>query len=172
MPTPVDGEIEQDGDLTLTSPAFEDGELMPDSVGYANENASPPLEIDGVPDDAESLLLIMDDPEAEPVAGHVWDHWMVFDIDPDTTEIPEDWDAEGDGMTEAYNDFVETGWGGPAPPEGDHDYYFKLFALAEPVGYPPAIRKARMGSVLALENEILAQTQLIGRYDAEQGTIF
>jgi Raf kinase inhibitor-like YbhB/YbcL family protein len=170
MTTPVDGEIEQQGDLALTSPAFDDGERMPDSVGYGNENDNPPLEISGVPEEAGALLLIMDDPEAEPVAGHVWDHWMVFDIDPNTTRIPEGWEPED--AVEAYNDFVERGWGGPAPPEGDHDYYFKLFALADTVGYPPAIRKARIGSVLALETEILAQTQLVGEYDAEQGTVF
>lgn len=168
MTTPVDGTIEQKGDLTLSSPVFEDGELMPGSVGYVNENESPPLEIDGVPTDAEALLLIMDDPEAQPVVGHVWDHWMVFDIDPDTTAVPEGWKPEN--AVEAYNDFVERGWGGPAPPEGDHAYYFKLFALADTIEYPPAIRKARMGSVVASDNEILAQTQLIGRYDAEQGT--
>ncbi|QLG61919.1 YbhB/YbcL family Raf kinase inhibitor-like protein [Halorarum salinum] len=170
MTTPIDGKIEQKGELALTSPAFEDGEMMPDSVGYANENENPPLHISGVPDGAEALVLAMDDPEAEPVVGHIWDHWMVFDINSETAEIPEAWTP--DSAVEAYNDFVETGWGGPSPPEGDHAYYFKLFALDSKVGYPPAIRKARLGSVMATECEILAQTQLVGRYDAEQGTIF
>jgi Raf kinase inhibitor-like YbhB/YbcL family protein len=170
MATPVEGQIEQQGDLKLTSPAFEDGELMPDSVGYANENDSPPLRIEGVPEEAESLVLIMDDPEAAEVVGHVWDHWLVFDIDPEVTEIPEGEAPEG--AVVAFNDFVEQNWGGPAPPEGDHNYYFKLFALDSTLEQPPEIRKARLGSVIATEADILAQTQLVGRYDVEQGTIF
>jgi Raf kinase inhibitor-like YbhB/YbcL family protein len=170
METPVNGETEQQGELELTSPAFDDGELMPDSVGPANENESPPLHIDGVPDGTESLVLIMDDPEAKGVAGHVWDHWIVYNIDPEIDEIPRG--QAPDGATVAYNDFVEQGWGGPSPPEGAHDYYFKLFALDGTIDYPAGIRKARIGSVIAMETEILAQTQLIGRYDAEQGTIF
>jgi len=170
MAIPVDGEIEQRGDLELRSPAFDEGERMPDSTGYANENDSPPLEISGVPEGTDSLVLIMDDPDAKPVAGHVWDHWIVFDIDPDTAELPEDWDA--DGATEGYSDYVEQGWGGPSPPEGEHDYIFKLFALEGEIDAPAPIRKQRIGSTITMECEILAQTQLVGRYDAEQGTAF
>lgn len=172
MATPVDGEIEPQGGLELTSPAFDEGEVMPDRFGFANENASPPLEVSGIPEGTDSLVLIMDDPEAEPVAGHVWDHWIVFDINPDTTEIPKNWDAEADGATEGYNDYVQQGWGGPSPPEGEHDYYFKIFALEGKIDAPAPIRKARIGSTIAMECEILAQDQLVARYDAEQGTAF
>jgi Raf kinase inhibitor-like YbhB/YbcL family protein len=170
MSTVVDGEIEQKGDIELTSPAFDDGDLMPDSVGYANKNNHPPLRISGIPDGTESLVLIMDDPEAADVVGHVWDHWLVYNIDPETTEIPEGEFVENAVTT--FNDFVEQDWGGPAPPEGDHNYYFKLFALDNTIDYPAGIRKARLGSVIATETEVLAQTQLVGRYDAEQGTVF
>lgn len=170
MTTPVDGTIEQSNGLTMTSPAFEEGEQMPDYVGYANENENPALKIEGIPEGAESLVLIMDDPEAEPVVGHIWDHWLVFDIDPETEEIPQNWSPTA--ATEAYNDFVEDSWGGPAPPEGNHNYYFKLFALDAPIEMPPEIRKSRIGSVIASECEVLAQTQLVGQYNADQGTIF
>lgn len=170
MPTQVDGPAEQRGDLELTSSAFEDGQQMPDSVGYANDNESPPLAIAGVPDDAESLVLIMDDPDAEPVVGHVWDHWLVWDIDPATTELPAGWD--GGGATVGYNDYPEAAYGGPAPPEGSHTYHFKLYALDAQLGLPAEARKARVGSEIALGAEILASTQLRGTYDAAQGTIF
>ncbi|MFC6837589.1 YbhB/YbcL family Raf kinase inhibitor-like protein [Halomarina ordinaria] len=170
MTTPLDGEIEQEGDLKLTSPAFDDGDRMPDSVGYANENEHPPLHVSGVPEDAESLVLVMDDPDAEAVAGHVWDHWLVYNVDPDTEAIPAGETPEG--AITSYNDFVEQDWGGPAPPEGEHDYYFKLLALDTTLDYPAGIRKARLGSAIAMEATILAQTQLVGRYDAEQGTAF
>lgn len=170
MATVLDGDIEQQGDLELTSPAFDDGERLADSTGYVNENENPPLSISGVPDDAEALVLVLDDPDAQPVAGHTWDHWLVWDIDPDTTEIPADWDA--DGAVEGYTDYVEQGYGGPSPPEGAHDYRFKLLALAEPLEMPEETRKARLGSAIAMESEVLAADQLVGTYHAEQGTAF
>lgn len=170
MATPIDGAVDQQAGLELTSAAFDDGEQLPDSAGYANANENPPLAISGVPADAESLVLVMDDPDAEPVVGHVWDHWLVWDLDPGTTQLPSGW--SGDGATVGYNDYPEASYGGPAPPEGSHTYYFKLYALDTELGLPPEARKARVGSAIALEADILAATQLRGTYDASQGTIF
>lgn len=172
MTTPVDGTIQSRGELQLSSPAFEDGERMPDYVGYANGNESPPLSIQGTPEDAESLVLVMDDPDAEPVVGHVYDHWLVWDIEPDVTDVPRGWDPAKDGATVGYNDYVEADWGGPAPPEGEHVYSFKLLALDSRLEMPPETRKARIGSAIAMEPEILGATQLTGTYAASQGTIF
>jgi phosphatidylethanolamine-binding protein (PEBP) family uncharacterized protein len=76
MSTSLHGDVEQQGDLQLTSPAFDDGEPMPDSTGYVNENANPQLDISGVPAEAEALVLVLDNPDAQPVAGHTWDHWL------------------------------------------------------------------------------------------------
>lgn len=68
--TPLNSDIEQQGELALSSPDFEDGEQMPDWTGYVNANENPELEITGVPDGAEALVLVVDDPDAQPVAGH------------------------------------------------------------------------------------------------------
>lgn len=168
--TPLNGDVEQQGELTLSSPAFEDGEQMPDSVGYVNENANPELEISGVPDDAESLVLVMDDPDAQPVADHTWDHWFAWDIDPDIGTIPEGWD--GGDATEGHNDFMEYGYGGPSPPEDAHGYRFKLLALDSKLEVPEETRKTRVGSAIAMNAEILAATQIVGEYHADQGTAF
>jgi len=168
--TVLNGELEQQGDLSLSSPDFDDGEGMSDSTGYANENLSPRLEIDGVPEDAETLVLVCDDPDAQPVAGHTWDHWVVWDIDAEVDALPEGWD--GSGATEGYNDYLEEGYGGPAPPEGEHRYRFKLLALDSALGVPEYTRKTRLGSAVAMNAEVLASTQLDGTYDAEQGTAF
>ena len=170
MATILDGDLEQQGDLEVYSPAFDDGEQMPDWVGYVNENENPELVIENVPADAESLVVVMDDPDAQPVAGHTWDHWLVWDIDPDIDTSPQDWDA--DGAVEGYTDYVEQGYGGPSPPEGSHDYRFKVLALDSKLGMPEETRKQRLGSAIAMEAEVLAATQLVGTYDAEQGTAF
>ena len=172
MPTALDGAAEQQGELELTSGDIEEGEPMPDWVGYANENENPGLEINGVPDDAETLVLIMDDPDAEPVVGHVYDHWLVWDIPADTTEIPRNWEPSEDEATVGFNDYAEAAWGGPAPPQGSHTYHFKLYALDGELGAAPETRKARLGSTIAFGAEVLASTELTATYDAEQGTIF
>lgn len=170
MATILDGDLEQQGELELRSPDFDPGTQMPDSTGYVNENENPDLEIAGVPDEAESLVLVCDDPDAQPVAGHTWDHWLVWDIDPDIGTIPSGW--SGEDAVEGYNDYVEQGYGGPSPPEGSHDYHFKLIALDSELGTPPETRKARLGSSIAMEAEVLAATEIIGTYDASQGTAF
>jgi Raf kinase inhibitor-like YbhB/YbcL family protein len=76
--------------LQLTSPAFANGDPIPDKYGYTAENVNPPLEISGVLEETKSLALVMDDPDAVEPAGKIWDHWVVWNIDPTTSTIPED----------------------------------------------------------------------------------
>jgi Raf kinase inhibitor-like YbhB/YbcL family protein len=116
-------------DLQLTSPAFEDGGTIPETYGYTAANVNPPLEISGVPSSATSFLLVVDDPDAREPAGKIWDHWVVWNVPADIGTIPEEWDARGDGATEGENDYGETGWGGPNPPDREHSYRFLLYAL-------------------------------------------
>jgi hypothetical protein len=116
-------------DLTLTSPAFDDGDSIPEEHGYSAENTNPPLQIDGVPTGAESLALVVDDPDAREPAGKIWDHWVVWNVDTELSEIPAGWLPTN--AVEGQNDFGETGWGGPEPPDGEHTYRFLLYALDE-----------------------------------------
>ena len=113
--------------LALTSPAFDDGEPIPRRYGYTEDDINPPLFIDGVPEEAASLLLLVDDPDAVKPAGHIWDHWLVWDVSPNQETIPEDWSPES--ATEGQNDYGEQGYGGPNPPDGEHTYRFRLYAL-------------------------------------------
>lgn len=170
MATILDGDLETHGPLNITSPVFADGDRLPDRTGYVNENENPPLEVTDVPSGAESLVLVMDDPDAQPVAGHTWDHWLVWDIDPSRTTFPEGWNP--DQAVEGYNDYVEQGYGGPSPPEGSHTYHFKLLALDGTLGMPPQTRKQRIGSAIAMGPDVLAADQITGHYHADQGTAF
>ena len=140
--------------LTITSPAFDDGDPIPREYGYTERNVNPPLAVGGVPDDAASLALVVDDPDAVEPAGKVWDHWVVWNVDPATTEIPEEWDAEAAGAVEGTNDYDERGYGGPNPPDGEHAYRFELFALSGELDLAPSagaddVRTAAEGSILA-----------------------
>lgn len=159
---PARGELSDMGDLTLTSPAFDDGDRIPEKHGYDAENANPPLGIANVPEAAETLALVVDDPDAVEPAGKVWDHWIVWNIPTDLTTIPEGWDP--DDATEGTNDFGEVGYGGPSPPDTEHRYRFKLFALDTELDLPTETDAEALGS--AMEGHILEQTQLDGTYPA------
>jgi len=141
--------------LKLTSSAFSDGGEIPRECGYKNGNKAPPLTINGIPDGTKSLALIMDDPDAMEPAGKVWVHWVVWNIDPTTTELE---NLTEEGMT----DFGEVGYGGPAPPDKRHTYIFKLYALDSKLDLPEGSTKSELEN--AMEGHIIEQAQLTGTY--------
>jgi len=113
--------------MILTSSAFENGGTIPQKYGFKNKNLSIPLKISEIPDDTKSLALIMDDPDAMGVVGKVWVHWVLWNIPPNTNEIIEN--SIPQNSIEGKTDFDEIGYGGPAPPDKEHTYIFKLYAL-------------------------------------------
>jgi hypothetical protein len=148
--------------LELSSPAFDDGDPIPRSHGYREGNVSPPLALSGVPDAAESLVLVVDDPDAVGPAGTVWDHWLVWNVDPGHTRLPEGWDPASAGAVEGTNDFGEVGYGGPSPPEGEHTYRFRAYALDARLDLDSSADKATL--VSAMQDHVLDDAELTGTY--------
>jgi Raf kinase inhibitor-like YbhB/YbcL family protein len=146
-------------EFTLTSPEFRDGDPIPREYGYEERNVNPPLRIENVPEDAESLALIVDDPDAEEPAGKVWDHWLVWNVDPGIGRIPEAWEPDA---LEGRNDFEEAGYGGPNPPDGEHTYEFTIYALDAELELPSSATKEDLIETMA--GHVLAQSQLTGTY--------
>ena len=146
--------------LQLTSSAFSHGDEIPRKFGYKNGNISPPLTIDKIPSDAKSMTLIMDDPDAMGAVGKVWVHWVMWNINPTTTEVTES--MTPNGSVEGMTDFGEVGYGGPAPPDKRHTYVFKLYALDSELDLPDESTKADVEK--AMEGHIIEQTQLTGTY--------
>ncbi len=143
--------------LTITSSAFEEEGRIPQKYTCEGQDISPPLAWSGVPDGAQSLVLIADDPDA-PIG--TWVHWVLYDLPPETTELAEG--ASGTG-TEGINDFKRTGYGGPCPPPGNpHRYFFKLYALDTTLNLKPKATKKAV--VKAMQGHILAQGQLMGTF--------
>jgi Raf kinase inhibitor-like YbhB/YbcL family protein len=146
--------------LRLTSPAFAEGGTIPDEHGYSANNTNPPLEIRDIPLEATTFALIVDDPDAREPAGKIWDHWVIWNIPADTTEIPVDWNAAG--AIEGQNDFGETGWGGPKPPDGEHTYRFLLYALDTDLSLQPGARKDDVYD--AVQGHVVEKSELSGTY--------
>ena len=147
--------------MRLDSPVFNDGGEIPSAYTCDGEDRAPPLTWSGVPDNAQSLVLIVDDPDApDPAAPKtVWVHWVVYNLAPSVTGL--DGALPGDAF-EGLNDWKQVGYRGPCPPIGRHRYFFKLYALDARL---PEIHQATKGKIeQAMAGHVLAQTQLIGRY--------
>ena len=147
-------------DLILESSAFENGGSIPRRYGYKNGNVSIPLKIDKIPEGTKSLALIMDDPDAMGAVGKVWVHWILWNIPSNTSEILEN--SIPKDSIEGKTDFGEIGYGGPAPPDKEHCYVFKLYALdtilnLEQDSTKPVVEEA-------MKNHIISETKIEGKY--------
>lgn len=145
--------------MELTSPSFQNNGDIPPKHTCDGANTSPELNWSGAPESTQSFVLIHDDPDAVPVAGHVWDHWILYKIPPGTNSIPANSSVGTEGMTS----FDKPGYGGPCPPNGMHKYFFKLYALDSNLDLPDAATKTQVEK--AMEGHILEQTELTGSYD-------
>jgi len=143
--------------MKITSSAFQEGGDIPSKFSRDGGNVNPPLRIEGTPQNAKSLVLIVDDPDA-PVG--LFTHWLVWNIDPKTTEIPEK--SVPKGAVQGTNDYPNLGYGGPQPPSGTHRYYFKIFALDQTLDLHSGAKRQELDK--AMNGHIIAQGQSMGRY--------
>jgi len=148
--------IDEVVNMKLTSPAFEHNQGIPSEYTCDGSDTSPELNIENVPENTKSLVLINDDPDA-PVG--TWDHWIVFNIPPTTTQIEKGQEPSGIG---GKNSWGKTGYGGPCPPSGTHRYFFKLYALDTELDLQEGA--AKKGIESAMEGHIIEKTELIGTY--------
>jgi len=151
--------------LTITSPAFAANASIPSQFTCEGANISPELKWSGVPPQAKSLALIVDDPDA-PDPAHpktTWVHWVAYDIPASASGAAENAGSQGiPGARLGTNDFGNPGWGGPCPPIGRHRYFFKLFALDTQLGDLGKPHKAALEK--AMRGHILARGELVGTY--------
>jgi Raf kinase inhibitor-like YbhB/YbcL family protein len=153
-----------DMDIQVLSTAFHQGETIPVQYTCDGNNVSPPLHWDSVPEDAQSLALVCEDPDAP--AG-VFVHWLIFNFPPIVSNLPEALPTTGtlveSGASQGRNDFNNIGYDGPCPPPGNlHRYYFRLYALDTRLRLPKGATKYELAR--AMEGHILATGQLMGTY--------
>ena len=146
--------------MKIESKAFPNGGEIPKKFGYKQDNINPPLLIKEVPTNAKSLVLIMDDPDAMGAVGKIWVHWGVWNIDPSITEIQEN--SIPSGSIQGKTDFGKIAYGGPAPPDKEHTYLFKLYALDDKLNLDEGSTKSQLEE--AMRNHIIAESKLEGKY--------
>jgi hypothetical protein len=149
--------------------AFDDGGTVPTKYTCSGADVSPPLSIDGVPDDAAAVAIVVDDPDAP---GGVFTHWLVWNLPPDTSSIPEDvpttTTVENLGRArQGTNDFGEVGYRGPCPPKshGAHTYRFKLFALDDDLDLEAGAKAGAVND--AIDQHRVASARFTGEFDRE-----
>lgn len=152
--------------ITLMSEAFDDGGEIPSRYTADGDNVSPPLAWTGIPAEAKSLVLIVDDPDApDPAAPQrTWNHWLLYNLPPDNGWLPEGATADQlpSGAKQALNDWNKRGYGGPQPPIGQHRYFHKILALD--VMLPDLGQPDRAELEKAMHGHVIEQGRLVGLY--------
>ena len=145
--------------ITLTSSAFKEGEMIPQSHTCEGKNISPDLSWSSLPEKAQSIALITDDPDA-PHGTFV--HWVVFNIPAHITSLSEGVNIDALGGIEGITNYKQNGYKGPCPPSGTHRYFFKIYALDTKLNLDNQTDKEKL--LAAMQGHILAEGQLMGRY--------
>jgi hypothetical protein len=148
--------------MKLTSRAFKEGEKIPSKYTCDGENINPPLDITDIPQGTVSLVFIMDDPDVPKFvrADGMYDHWIIFNLPPDLKTIPENATLSG---TLGKNTSGQDAYTGPCPPDREHRYFFKLYALKTSLSLPQGATKANVEK--AMKDHIIDKTMLMGRYE-------
>ena len=149
--------------MQLTSVAFQEGDAIPKQYTGDGRDVSPPLQWRDPPAGTRSLALICEDPDAP---HGTFTHWLAFNLPDDPAELGEGVRAKAilpSGTAQGTNDFGKVGYGGPSPPPGKpHRYFFKLYALDQPLDLQPGTNKAQL--LAAMKGHILGDAQLMGTY--------
>lgn len=152
--------------FTLTSPSFIDQGSIPPRHTCEGENVSPELNWRGLPAGTQSLVLIVDDPDApDPAAPKLtWVHWLLYNLPPSASGLAAGIAADElpPGTLQGTNDWKRTGYGGPCPPIGRHRYFHKLYALDTRLPELAQPTKAQLEQAIA--GHVLAQATLLGTY--------
>lgn len=144
-----------DVELAISSPAFSEGGDIPGKYTCDGENINPPITVQNLPDETKSIALILEDPDAP---GGTFDHWVVWNIQAYSDEIKEHVTPGVEGK----NSFDEHHYGGPCPPDGEHRYFFRIFALNKMLDLE--VNSGKQALLKAMEGNILAAGSLMGKY--------
>ena len=156
---------------------------------------SPPMNFAGVPEGAVSLALIMDDPDVIEPEAEIFEpkiHWVLWNLPPDTTELPvhlattTELATLGPNVRQGTNDYGVIGYTGPCPtlstlsiaqsggtydpmshiytgiPVLPHGYAIKVYALSKELDLPAGATKYDL--LKAMDGSIIAGGEAVAEY--------
>ncbi len=148
--------------MKISSMAFDHNGSIPSKYTCDGTDTNPPLQFSDIPQEAKSLVLLMDDPDV-PISirpDGMWDHWVLWNIPPTTFFLKENETPQG---VMGKNSGGENVYYPPCPPDREHRYFFKLYALDTILDLPASSFKADIQK--AMEGHVISQAELIGRYN-------
>jgi Raf kinase inhibitor-like YbhB/YbcL family protein len=149
--------------LRVYSPRWKNGETIPSVYTADGTDLSPPLKFEAVPEGTKALALICDDPDA-PMG--TWVHWVLYDVPGIARGLPEGIPTAPtlpDGSRQGKNSWNRIGYGGPSPPPGRaHRYFFRLYALREPLGSAPGLGAKEVEA--AARRKSIEMAEFLGTY--------
>lgn len=150
--------------MHITSPAFAHMDAIPRLYTCEGRDLSPPLAFADIPAGAQSLALIVHDPDvpSPDAPKRIWVHWVLYNLPADCPGLPEAISQLPAGTLEGKNDWGRTGYGGPCPPKGRHRYIHTLYALD--CRLPDLRQPTKAALEQAMQGHILARAELIGTY--------
>lgn len=142
---------------------FEDGGEIPRIFTCDGVDESPEVSWIEIPEEAKSLALIMDDPDA-PMG--TFTHWIIYNVDPGTKgltrKLPRT-ESLDFGPAQGKNDFGKIGYGGPCPPHGrPHRYFFRLYALSSDSAIEPGVERNELEK--KIKKAIMEEASYMGKY--------
>jgi Raf kinase inhibitor-like YbhB/YbcL family protein len=154
--------------LSLSSPAFQQNKSIPSEYTCDGANISVPLQWEGVPVGTQTFVIICEDPDVPHHirADGMYDHWVLFNIPATVSSLPEDLKNLPEGTVQGVNTSKKLGYTGPCPPDRQHRYFFKIFALDTALSLPEGASKVDV--IAACQGHILAQGELMGVYNRPQ----
>ncbi len=160
--------------MTLSSTAFADGAEIPVKYTQAGDQKSPALAWTNVPPNAASLVLHVHDLEvARNRTSDDQVHWLVWNIPPSSTGLPEGV-PQGADLPDGSHQISASGavYRGPgAPASGPlHHYLFELYALDIRLDVPSATDafETRSAVFKAMQGHVVGKAVYMGRFRRPQ----
>ena len=145
--------------FSLSSLAFQNGKAIPAKYTCADKNILPSLSWNNIPQTTKSFAIIMDDPDA-PMG--TWVHWVIYNIPVNVTALSEGSTAAEVKANDGLNSWETKGYQGPCPPNGTHNYIFKIYALDTILSISDMSKDKLLES---MKDHVIAQAQLNGTFE-------
>jgi len=143
--------------MTISSPVFLDNQAIPKQYTCDGDGINPALQFANVPVEAQSLALLVEDPDA-PTG--TWFHWLMWNIPPTVTQIAEN--SVPQGAMQGQGSSGQNVYGAPCPPSGIHHYIFTVYALDGKLDLPSYSTAENLQA--AMQGHVIEQAQIIGLY--------
>ena len=144
--------------ILIKSHILKNGGILPEKYTCDGQDINPPFLIESVHPQAESLVLIMEDLDA--MFGFS-NHWIVWNIPPETREIRED--GFSNDAVVGVNSFNENKYCGPCPRfGGEHHYMFTFYALNARLDLPASSKMQKLEE--SLTNHLLDEGKFLVTY--------